>query len=78
MISYQSLLYNTTVLYDICSVISLNSQPSVALSRKFWSAENFGPGPIFSLKILVPRTNFFEKLGPALKNLVPLFFRCYS
>ena len=44
------------------------------LSRKFWSAENFGPGPIFSLKILVPRTNFFGKIGPGLKILVLVFF----
>ena len=40
------------------------------LSRKFWSSENFGPGPIFSLKILVPRTSFFEKSGPDMKILV--------
>jgi len=44
------------------------------VSRKFWSAENFGPGPIFSLKILVPGTNFFGKIGPALKILVLVFF----
>ena len=42
----------------------------VGLSRKFWSAENFGPGPIFSLKTLVPRTNFFRKIGPGSKKLV--------
>ena len=40
------------------------------VSRKFWSSENFGPGPIFSLKILVPRTSFFEKSGPDMKILV--------
>ena len=45
-----------------------------SLSRKFWSAENFGPGPIFSLKILVPWTNFFEKSGPGVKILVRAFF----
>ena len=40
-----------------------------ALSRKFCSAEKFGPGPIFSEKIVPPGTNFPEKKGPVLKIL---------
>ena len=42
------------------------------LSRKFCSAENFGPGPIFSEKIVPPRTNFPEKRAGA-ENFVPVY-----
>ena len=35
----------------------------VGLSRKFCSAENFGLGPIFSEKIVLPGTNIDEKMG---------------
>ena len=39
------------------------------LSQKFCSAENFGPGPIFSGKIVLGGTIFSEKNGPVLKIL---------
>ena len=42
------------------------------LSWKFCSAENFGPGPIFSEKIVPPRMNFPEKRAGA-ENFVPLY-----
>ena len=36
--------------------------------------QKFGPGPILSFKILVLRTNFFEKSGPGLKILFRVLF----
>ena len=47
------------------------------LSRKFCSAENFGPGPIFSEKIVPFRNDFFEKNGLVLKILFWLTFLQY-
>ena len=44
------------------------------LSRKFCSAENFGPGPIFSGKIVPGGTVFSEKNGPVLKILFRVNF----
>ena len=40
-----------------------------ALSRKFCSAENFGPGSFFSEKIVPDGMIFLEKNGPVLKIL---------
>ena len=44
------------------------------LSRKFCSAENFGPGPIFSGKIVPPGSIFSEKNGPVLKIIFRFTF----
>ena len=44
------------------------------LSQKFCSAENFGPGPIFSGKIVPPGSIFSEKNGPVLKILFRFTF----
>ena len=44
------------------------------LSRKFCSAEKFGPGPIFSGKIVPDGTVFSEKNGPVLKILFRVYF----
>ena len=42
------------------------------VSQKFCSAENFGPGPIFSEKIVPPGTDFPEKRAGA-ENFVPVY-----
>ena len=54
--------------YFIMELISSGNFSCCEMSEKFCSAENFGPGPIFSKKIVPPGTNFPEK-GPVLKIL---------
>ena len=54
------------------SIISLLFR--LVLSRKFCSAEYFGPGPIFSGKIVPPGSIFSEKNGPVLKILFRFTF----
>ena len=44
------------------------------MSRKFCSFENFGPGPFFSGKIVLPGMIFPEKNGPGLKILFRIQF----
>ena len=54
-------LFGFLIIYDV-------------LSRKFCSAEKFGPGPIFSGKIVPPGSIFSEKNGPILKILFRFTF----
>ena len=42
----------------------------LAIATYLSCPENFGQGPNFSAKILVPWTNFYENFGPSLKSLV--------
>ena len=60
----------STLTYNASSVRLVNNREvnvewteREELSRKFCSADNFGPGPIFSEKIVPPGTNFPEKRG---------------
>ena len=54
--------------------VRLPGYRNMDLSRKFCSAENFGPGPIFSGKIVPPGSIFSEKIGPVLKILFRFTF----
>ena len=51
--------------YMMTQYLTLKPLQIGGLSQKFWSAKNFGPGPIFSGKIGPGQTNFFE-IGPVL------------
>ena len=46
----------------------------MVLSWKFYSGENFVPGPVFSEKIVEVWNNVFRKSGPVLKILFQVRF----
>ena len=56
----------------VVTIQSSHGNQFKALSRKIFSTENFGPGPIFSEKIVPPGTNFPEKRAGA-ENFVPVY-----